>query len=48
MIAANIFHWWLGVILTVVAVLATFGLVAGYLKKVTAPQFPGKRNGDEE
>lgn len=45
---AQIFHWWLGVILAVVGVLATVGIVAGYLKKVVAPQYPGKRQKRED
>ena len=45
---AEIFHWWLGVILTVVSVLAIFGVVAGYLKKVVSPQYPGKRQKRED
>lgn len=40
MLAANIFHWWLGVLLTLVGVLATVALVGGYVKKVVAPQYP--------
>ncbi len=47
MLAANIFHWWLGVILTVVGVLATLGLVGGYLKSVTGKQYPGKRQRED-
>ena len=44
---AVIFHFWLGVILLAVSVLAVVGLIGGYLKKVTAPQFPSKRNSEE-
>jgi hypothetical protein len=40
---AEVFHYWLGLILAIVGVLATLGVVAGYLKKVVAPQYPGKR-----
>ena len=42
-IAAEIWHWWIGVILVAVAILATLGLVAGYLKSVTAKQYPNRR-----
>lgn len=45
---AEIYHWWLGVILTVVSVLAIAGVAAGYLKKVVAPQYPGKRQKRED
>ncbi len=44
---AVIFHFWLGVILLAVSVLVVVGLIGGYLKKVTAPQFPSKRNREE-
>jgi len=47
MIAANVWHWWIGVVLTLVSVGAVLGLIAGYLRKVTAPQFPGKRQREE-
>lgn len=40
---AVIFHWWLGLLLVVVSVLAVVGVIAGYLKQVVAPQYPGKR-----
>lgn len=50
MLAANIWHWWLGVVLTLVSVLAVGGLVASYLKSITSQQYPGKhhRRGDED
>jgi hypothetical protein len=44
---ANIWHWWIGVVFTGVALLATLGLIVGYLRKVTAPQYPGKHNREE-
>ncbi|MFM8268399.1 MAG: hypothetical protein ACKOA2_10305 [Ilumatobacteraceae bacterium] len=47
MFAANVFHWWLGVILTVVGILASVALVAGYLKKVVSPQYPGRRSPED-
>jgi hypothetical protein len=40
MIAANIWHWWAGVLLFGVGVLATLGLVVGYLKSVTSLRIP--------
>jgi hypothetical protein len=42
-VIAIIFHWWLGVLLLAVALLAVVGVVAGYLKFVVAPQYPSKR-----
>jgi hypothetical protein len=44
---AEIFHWWLGVGFTIIGVLTTVGLVAGYLKKVTAVQYPSKRSRED-
>jgi hypothetical protein len=44
---AVIFHWWLGVLLTLLSVATVVGLVGGYLKSVTAKQFPGKRHHEE-
>jgi hypothetical protein len=44
---AVIFHYWLGVLLLAVSILAVIGLIGGYLKKVTAMQHPPKRNREE-
>ena len=44
---AVIFHYWLGVILLLVSILAVVGLVGGYLKKVTASQYPPRLNREE-
>ena len=43
MLAAEIWHWWLGLILTGAAVLAILQVVVGYLRKVVAPQYPKRR-----
>lgn len=40
MFAANIWHWWVGVLLFGVGVLASVGLVGGYLKSITAQRLP--------
>ena len=39
---AFLWHVWIGVLLTGVGFVMVLGLVALYLKKVVAPQFPGK------
>ena len=44
---AEIFHWWLGIGFTIIGVLTTVGLIAGYLKKVTLPQYPSKRSRED-
>jgi hypothetical protein len=47
MIAAEIWHWWIGVVLAVVGVLVVVGVIGGYLKSVTAQRYPGRRNRDD-
>ncbi len=48
MLAANVFHWWLAVGLTLLSVLAVLGLGVGYMKKVVAPQYPSRRRHQRE
>jgi Tfp pilus assembly protein PilV len=43
MLAAEIWHWWIGVVLLVVSVLAVVGLAGAYLKSVTAAKYPNRR-----
>lgn len=43
MLAANIWHWWIGVAMLGLGLLATLGLIAGYLKQVSAQRYPGGR-----
>jgi hypothetical protein len=43
MFAAEIWHWWLGIILTVLGAGAVLNVVVGYLKKVVAPQYPKRK-----
>jgi hypothetical protein len=47
LLAANVWHWWLGVVLTIVSVLAVVAVVAAYVKKVTAMKYPPKDQIDE-
>lgn len=42
--ANNIWHWWIGVVLTLGVAGGVVALVAGYLKAVTSQRYPGKRN----
>ena len=44
MIAANIWFWWVAVILVLVGVLTVIGLVVGYLKNVTALRYPSRKH----
>lgn len=43
LLAAEIWHWWIGVILVVVAIVTVIGLGVQYLKNVTAKQYPSRR-----
>ena len=47
MLAANIWHWWIGVVLLIASVGAVLAVVAGYLKSVSSQRYPGKRTGSE-
>jgi len=38
MLAAEIWHWWIGLVLAVVGAGAILQVVVGYLRKVVAPQ----------
>jgi hypothetical protein len=38
-----VWHYWLGLILLVVGVLALIATVAGYVAKVTAMKYPNRR-----
>jgi len=40
LLAAKVWHYWIGVVLFGSAVLTVIALVAGYLAKVQAPQYP--------
>lgn len=42
-LGAFVWHWWIGLILTLAAVVTVIALVAGYLAKVQAPRYPGRR-----
>jgi hypothetical protein len=48
MLAANVWHWWIGVLLALGSAAAVLALVAGYLKSVTAQRYPGKRFRSED
>jgi uncharacterized integral membrane protein len=43
MIAANIWHWWIGVVLLFAALGAVLSVGAGYFSKVTAMKYPNRR-----
>jgi hypothetical protein len=43
MLAAEIWYWWIGVVLLAVSVLTVVALVVGYLKQVTAQRYPTRK-----
>lgn len=47
MLAANVWHWWIGVGLSALLILTVVGLGANYLKSVSATRYPGKRHHGE-
>jgi formate-dependent nitrite reductase membrane component NrfD len=40
MLAAEIWHWWIGVVLLIVAIAAGLGLLASYIKSVSSQNYP--------
>ena len=48
MLAAELWFWWIGVLLTVVGVLSVLALVAGYLKSVSSQRYPDKRHSESD
>jgi len=43
MLAANPWHWWIGVVLAIASAGAIIGVIAGYVQKVSATRYPGRR-----
>ncbi len=43
MLLAVIWHWWIGLLLTLASVLFVVAVIGGYLKQVSAQRYPGKR-----
>ena len=48
MLAAEVWFWWIGIVLTGVGVLSVIGLIVSYLKNVTAPRYPNRRQRSDE
>lgn len=40
MLAANVWHWWIGVALVLLGIVIAVVLVAGYLATVSAKKYP--------
>lgn len=43
MFAANVWHWWLGIVLLIAGVGAVLQGVVGYVAKVSATKYPNRR-----
>ncbi len=43
MLAAYVWHWWIGIVLFVIGAGSVLGLAVQYLTKVTATKHPGRR-----
>lgn len=43
MFAANVWHWWIGVVLLLGGIGAVLQLVVGYVAKVSATRYPNRR-----
>ena len=48
MLAAYIWHWWIGLVMLLAAVGMTVALIGGYLKQVSSQRYPGGRRGREQ
>ena len=48
LLAAEIWHWWIGVILTVVGVLAVLGLIGQYVKTASSTRYPNRRQRQDD
>ena len=48
MLAAEIWFWWIGVILTAVGLISVVALTVGYLKNVSSQRYPGKRHSESD
>ncbi|HUV17374.1 MAG TPA: hypothetical protein VMW33_02740 [Ilumatobacteraceae bacterium] len=42
MLAANVWHWWIGIALVLLAVISVVALVASYVAYVRAKQYPSR------
>jgi formate-dependent nitrite reductase membrane component NrfD len=43
MFAANVWHWWIGLVLLFAGIGAVVSVGAGYVAKVSATRYPGRR-----
>lgn len=49
MLAAYVWHWWIGLVLLIAGVGGVAALIGGYLKMVSSQRYPdGKRGREQE
>ena len=48
MLASQIWHWWIGLIMLLAGGAATIALIGGYLKQVSSQRYPGGKRGREQ
>ena len=48
MLAAYIWHWWIGLIMLLAGGLAAVTLIGGYVKQVSSQRYPGGKRGREQ
>ena len=48
MLAAYIWHWWIGLVLLIAGVAGAVALIGGYLKQVSSQRYPGGKRGREQ
>ena len=48
MLAAYIWHWWIGLVMLLAGVGASLGLLGQYLKQVSSQRYPGGKRGREQ
>ena len=48
MLAAQIWHWWIGLAMLIAGVGASLGLLGQYLKQVSSQRYPGGKRGREQ
>jgi hypothetical protein len=48
MVAAYVWHWWLGLVMLIAGVAATIGLTINYLRQVSSQRYPGGKRGREQ
>ena len=48
MLAANVWHWWIGVLLTLGIVLLVIVLVGSYLATITSQKYPSREQRRQE